>query len=377
MKIKNIIISIVLVLFTGCATNNYTSNGVSKSYKVKTSTTMIGQNTNTNPQTNKKSIFIDTPISTLIKQKPIAIVVPTSTIGRYAIEAINSINTYMLYRKKPFFVKVYDLKTQSRSNIIKIFDQLKQDNVKKAIVMTTKDTLGTISKIDGIENIKIYFPLVYKDEISSSVNISNMDVAFGAISYKDQFEALVKYANSNKLVDFYDNSSLGSMLHRYLKKYDIKYAKRINDNNSRYKRFIKNSSRLSQSTLFLNTPIVKSSILLSTIAGTQHLRLNKILSTQLNYSPLIFKLTQKLDRKLLTVASSIGKLPDGLAQYSDLMGTNITYSWVNYATIVGMEYLVYDNVDIFEDLKIVNKQVRYPVRLYKVGDNSFYLIKFY
>jgi hypothetical protein len=377
MKIKNIIISIVLVLFTGCATNNYTSNGVSKSYEVKTSTTTIGQNSNTNPQTNQKSIFTDTPTSTPIKQKPIAIVVPTSTIGRYAIEAINSINIYMLYRKKPFFVKVYDLKTQSRSNIIKIFDQLKQDNVKKAIVMTTKDTLGTISKIDGIENIKIYFPLVYKDEISSSVNISNMNVAFGAISYKDQFEALTKYANSNKLVDFYDNSSLGSMLHRYLKKYDIKYAKRINDNNSRYKRFIKNSSRLSQSTLFLNTPIVKSSILLSTIAGTQHLRLNKILSTQLNYSPLIFKLTQKLDRKLLTVASSIGKLPDGLAQYSDLMGTNITYSWVNYATIVGMEYLVYDNVDIFEDLKIVNKQVRYPVRLYKVGDNSFYLIKSY
>jgi hypothetical protein len=125
----------------------------------------------------------------------------------------------------------------------------------------------------------------------------------------------------------------------------------------------------------LNTPIVKSSILLSTIAGTKNLYVSKILSTQLNFTPLLFNLTQKLDRKKLVVASSIGELPKDLNDYNVLMGNNIAYSWVNYSTIIGMEYLTTGNIDIFKDVSILDNQVVYPVRLYKVGDSSFKLIK--
>jgi hypothetical protein len=100
-----------------------------------------------------------------------------------------------------------------------------------------------------------------------------------------------------------------------------------------------------------------------------------ILSTQLNYTPLIFSLTQKIDRKNLVVANSIGKIPLELIEYNEILGNSVSYNWVNYSSIIGAEFLSTNNIDFFEDLKIENNQVVYPVKLYEVNDYSFNLIK--
>ncbi len=51
-------------------------------------------------------------------------------------------------------------------------------------------------------------------------------------------------------------------------------------------------NRILGSTIILNTPIVKSSIILSQITAFE-VEPAKVLSTQLNYNPLLVKLTQE------------------------------------------------------------------------------------
>jgi SRSO17 transposase len=101
-----------------------------------------------------------------------------------------------------------------------------------------------------------------------------------------------------------------------------------------------------------------------------------VLSTQLNFTPLIFSLTQKEDIDNVIIASSISNLSNKHKGYSELLGNNISYNWVNYSSMIAVEYLVSNNIDRFAPLKIVDNQVVYPVKLYQVKRGSFELIKF-
>ena len=371
---------IVVVFFTGCisAQKNIINKNKSKSYSYNIGTKqkkMYSKNIDMNSTKviikDKKSIFKKKQPET---KKTIAIVVSSSTIGKYALEAINSINTFMLYKNEPFDIKIYDTQTEKKKQIVKIFDQIKLDNISKAVVILTKQSLYNLNNVEDIGDMKLFLPLINKNDITNDSLYDNLNAVFGAISYKAQFEKLIQYAGELPLVDLYDNSEIGYILHNYLKNNKIKYSKKITDRNWTYKGFLKNNSRVQNSAILLNTPIVKSSMLLSAITGIENLTIPLVLSTQLNYTPLFFKLTQKQDRKRLVVASSIGELPEGLESYNILVGNNIMFSWVNYASIVGVEYLVSDDLTLFKDLSIKDGQVIYPVRLYGVGANSFKLI---
>jgi SRSO17 transposase len=216
--------------------------------------------------------------------------------------------------------------------------------------------------------------LINKYDVKNIEELNNINFTFGAISYKKQFEELIKYSANTNLVEFYGNSGIVRTLNSYLENLYVIFSKKIDDNNVRYKSFLEHNSRLNNSVVLLNTPIIKSSILLSAI-NAQELSIVSILSTQLNYTPLLFSLTQRHDRKKLIIANSIGNIPTELDEYNNLIGNNLNYSWVNYATIVGVEYLTNGNIDIFKDLSLVDNQVEYPVNLYKVGNNSFKRIK--
>ena len=240
--------------------------------------------------------------------------------------------------------------------------------------MITKEDLIHLNSVSGISHIKFYLPLINKYDINNYVKLKNLDLTFGAISYKSQFEKLIEYAEDKTLVEFYGDSGIGKTLHEYLSDKKIKYAKKIDDKNIRYKDFLENNIKLENSVVLLNTPIVKSSILLSAI-NSQELNISKILSTQLNYTPLLFSLMQKQDRKKLVIANSIGEIPKYLEEYHNLIGHSLSYSWVNYSTIVGVEYLLNNNIEIFKDLSLKNNQIIYPVKLYTVGNHSFKLIK--
>jgi len=358
----------IVFVFLGCSQTNYKI----QEYNPSKNSPLNYTHSNNVIELEDKSLIID-KIEKKTNNK-IAIMFPSYTIGKYALEATNSVNTYLLNTNKNFKLYAYDLVVQNKKNILKTISQIQNDEVTKVIAMMTKEDLFYLNSIPNINKIQFYFPLINKFDIKDVDKLDNLNSIYGAISYKKQFEKLIQYANNKPLVEFYGNSGIGRALHSYLKNEKIKFTKKIDDNNGRYKYFLENNSKLNNSVVLLNTPIVKSSILLSAI-NSQELTISSILSTQLNYTPLLFSLTQKHDRKKLVIANSIGKIPNKLEEYNKLIGNNLSYSWVNYSTIVGVEYLLNGNLDIFDDLLLENQQVIFPIKLYKVGNNSFKLIK--
>ena len=356
---------LAIFIFTGCTTTKYSVQKF-------------------NPQINDSSSYIKNDYIPENKQSDslkyngtsntISIVFPSYTIGKYALEATNSINTYLINKGTDFKLNVYDIVVQNKKNILNVIEQIKKDKVTKVIAMITKEDLVHLNEIDGIDQISFYLPLINKYDIEDIEKLESLNLTFGAISYKDQFKKLIEYSNGKPLVEFYGNSGIGRALHKYLKNENILYQKKIDDNNGRYNVFLENNSKLDNSAVLLNTPIVKSSILLSAI-NSQELLISSIMSTQLNYTPLLFSLTQKHDREKLIIANSIGNIPSELEEYNKLIGNNLKYSWVNYSTIIGVEYLTKGNIKIFDDLLLKNNQIIFPVKLYRVGNSSFKLIK--
>jgi len=366
---KNLIpFLLVLIVFTGCTKTNYSVQQYDSS---KNSSQVL----ETKKITKKESKIIISDTSNEEKYtNTLAIIFPSKNIGKYALEATNSINTYLLNKNKKFKLNVYDLEVQNKINIEKIIAQVQRDDITKVIAMITKEALVSLNNIPNINGIKFYFPLINKYDVKNISKLKNLDLTFGAISYKKQFEKLIEYAGTKPLVEFYGNSGIGRALHSFLKDKNILFTKKIDDNNGRYKSFLENNTKLDNSVVLLNTPIVKSSILLSAI-NAQELAISSIVSTQLNFTPLLFSLTQRHDRTKLVIANSIGNIPNELEEYNKLIGNNLSYSWVNYSTIIGVEYLLNDNIEIFSDLSLKGNQVIFPIKLYKVGNSSFKLIK--
>lgn len=362
----NTLLKLLLTIFilTGC---------IQRTYNVKQNESLTNKSNKSyfsNMKSESKTNFAKNNIN-------IAIIFPSVTIGQYALEATNSINTYLMYKNEQFKFNVYDIVVQNKENLISVIEKIKEEKINRVIAMITREDLiylSSISDISHISHIKFYLPLINKYNIIDYDKFENLDLTFGAISYQNQFDKLIEYAEDKTLVEFYGDSGIGRILHEYLSDKNIKYAKKIDDKNGRYKNFLENNENLDNSVVLLNTPIVKSSILLSAI-NSQELNISKILSTQLNYTPLLFSLTQKEDREKLVIANSIGEIPEYLEEYDNLIGNSLSYSWVNYSTIVGVEYLLNNNIKIFKDLSLKDNQIIYPVKLYTVGNHSFKLIK--
>lgn len=367
---------LIMILLSGCAKNNtisYTSTtskeNTNSSLKLeKTDTTIIKE------QKNDKKVFDSFDSNAnfdVLDEDTICIVYPSNDIGKYALDAINSINTYLIYKNSPFKAVMYDIKTQNEQNFKDIFTKLKKENKTKVLALFTEKFFTEFKDYDLLNDLQLYFPLInIQDQtIKNYSEFLKYDITFAGISYKNQIAALDRYSKSEKTIDLYDNSGIGSIISSFMPKKNLIYKKEVNDQNAYYKSFLKKDI-FDDSTLFLNTPIIKSSILLSQMTANE-LEVKNILSTQLNYSPLIFSLTQKTDRKNITIASSIGHIPYKLLEVSTLTNSDIQYNWVNYASLVGVEYLKNRNVDLFKDLKLENKQIIYPVYLYKVNKFSF------
>ena len=100
-----------------------------------------------------------------------------------------------------------------------------------------------------------------------------------------------------------------------------------------------------------------------------------ILSTQLNYNPLIISLTQYHDRINLITANSIEKVNSKLEETMNLLNIDINYNWVNYSILVGVNYLYDQNKENIIINEIIDNQVVYNTKFYKSTRNGFKEIK--
>ena len=301
----------------------------------------------------------------------IAIVFPSKVVGKYANNTINTILGYLLYQNEKFEIETFDSLNQNYQNIEKSFEEIEEKGYKRIIALYTKDALNVIEHLDSVQKALVYFPLVNKEEAYTN----NKYFIYGAISYKQQLKEILKLSNGTNSM-FYEESRLGNSLKN---DYDTLVApnylqKSVRAIDTKYKKLVKDK-KLNDTSLVLNTPIIKSSIILSQLRA-HDIKPNLILSTQLNYNPLLVSLTQFEDRVNFITANSIENTDEVLTETLSLLSADIKYNWVNYSSLVGINYFLSKNQDGLIKNEIINNEVNYAVHLYNSTAYGFQKIDF-
>lgn len=313
----------------------------------------------------ENKIEIDT---TKVKMK-VAFLYPSNLVSKYAKSSINTISGYLSHQNSDYELVVIDTENESSSRINSAFEEVKSANITNVIALFTPNAVGTLNNVVS-SNLKVYLPLVEKKEVSST----NSSLIFGSISYDDQVKKLTNYSSDNNVM-FYQDSYLGSKLKKSYESVvsNVRLKKEIKKNENNFKGIVTGSG-LANSTLFLNTDIVKSSLILSQLRSYD-VYPKVVLSTQLSYDPLLMTLTQDKDRDRLIVANSIDVVDKELRDEIATAGGNIVYEWVDYSTLVGINYLYYGKNSSLVPTKIENNQAIYSPRLFSCTEFGFSEIK--
>ena len=299
----------------------------------------------------------------------LAVIYPSKVIGKYAKSSMNTILGYLDYQKIKYQVQVFDTSNETPANIATSFSKLKESGFENVIALFTPKVLELIHTLDT-NGLKIYLPLTHKDNVSVPSN----NFIYGAISYNNQIKKLLEYSNTNNTM-FYQNSFLGNKLKSKYETLasDVKVVKEIKKKRNYFKGIVRDN-RLKNSTLFLNTTIIKTSILLSQLR-VYDVYPKVIMSTQLNYNPKILSLTQTKDRSNFVLANSIDKVDDKLQDTISTFGGDVVYNWVDYSTLVGVNYLYDGNMSNLIATQIEENQVAYEPKLFKTTAYGFLEIK--
>ena len=303
--------------------------------------------------------------STMIK---IAVLVPQKTIKKYAISSVNSVIAYLLYKNYYFDLNVFNTGDERDESIAKALADIKAGGYQYIIAPVTAEGANVIAS--RVQDTPVFIPTLHR----SSVSIANSNIIFGGIDYDQQIALLTKKANE-RVGTFEDGSNLSYQLNSLIKKNtSVFFEKRVESSKANFRAMFKGNSSLNNASLYLNTPLVTSSLIASQLRAND-IRPYALLSTQINYNPLILTLTQYEDRDEMIIANSIQKAPAALEEINAMFGHDIVYDWVNYSTSIGADYLCQQFFDgkVARSLKegIVNNQVVYNTSLYQPGRNEF------
>ena len=262
----------------------------------------------------------------------IAMLVPQKSIRRYASTTVNSVLAYLVSKQNNFEVKVFNSNDEKEESLLRELVNIKKENFRYVIAPVTSSGAQII--IDNESDLVIFIPTIHKKILKNSAS----NIIFGGIDYDRQIDELLKHAN-DKVVYFSDGSKLSKSLNKSLidKNPKIIYSKSINSSRVSFKRMFKNNKKLVQSSIFMNTPLVKTSLIASQLR-VYDIETYALLSTQINYNPMLLTLTQYDDRKEFYIANSIGKSTVGMEELNSLFGHDIVYDWVNYSTSIGIDY---------------------------------------
>lgn len=299
----------------------------------------------------------------------IAFIYPSSLVSKYARGSLNTISGYLSYQKADYNLFVVDSENESEFNINNAFSKVKEKGITKVIALFTPNALNSINKV-VTSDMKVYLPLIEKKDFSQS----NDSLIFGSISYDEQLKKLSYYSIGNNAM-FYQDSYLGSRLRRTYDSLipDTTVRKEIKKSETNFKNIV-NDYRLKNSSLYLNTDIVKTSLILSQLRAYDVFP-KIIFSTQVAYDPMLMVLTQDKDRERLVIANSIDDVNNKLKDEILSLGGNITFEWVDYSTLVGINYLFYNNNSPLIPTQVVNNEVIYTPRLFKSTEIGFLEIK--
>ena len=322
----------------------------------------------------------------------IAMLLPYKKIGKYASSTTNAVFAYLMTRSHPFELKSYKIESEEEDEIQRVFSRIESDGFAYVIAPVTLKGAKNIINIDP--DINIYMPTINKKDIETD----SQYLTFGAIDYQAQSDLLIKEAVS-PLVIFSDKSSTGKKLAVYEEeafKYSdvnetvieddeevvqsvkvlnegyevIKYS--ISRRTTNLERYLKENEKIIDGTFFINTPIVKSGMIMSQLT-LYDANATNILSTQINYDPLILSMTQYSDRKDMVIANSITEHNNVLTETNSLLGSDIVYDWINYATTVGIDYIFHalTNEEREYNIALDENQMQYKIELLQPSVSRF------
>ncbi len=313
--------------------------------------------------------YID--LSDLSVSKPkIALLVPRKVIGSYANSVANAILSYLIYRQGHFTFEVFDSGGQSEADLRLALGKIHQKGYKIIVAPLTPAGATLLSRLEN--NALVYVPTVNQVDVEHE----NPGFIYGGIDYEAQIDQLLRLANE-KIVIFGDGSPLSRKLSDYIHQKrieDIVYTKVIKNPKANLAYLLKKNRKLKDASLFLNMSVVKSALVASQMSRYK-VPYAKILSTQVNYSPLLFALTQYQDRKHFYIANAISEAPFVLEDINRIVGSDIRFNWINYAASVGMDKLFVRYFDTrrpeaFSEAMIEN-QIYYDTHVVRAGEGSF------
>ncbi len=293
----------------------------------------------------------------------VAFVVPYKKIGKYAYSTSNSVLAYLLNRKIPFEMELFPIENEDNATLHEALQNISGGAFDLIVAPVTYRGAEYLC-MQNLET-ELFIPTLHKNR----VDCTNSLVSFGGIDYNAQIETLSYLVESNAtVITVSDSSSISKMLSQAVaQNLDVKDHLTL-DRSGYYKDMILRHEDLNESTIFMNTPVVKSSLFLSqlTLADFKPLQL---LSTQINYSPLLLTLTQYHDRENMVVASSIGEADPVLSENIALIGQDIRFNWLNYATVTGVDH--YFSTKTGEQRltkeRFSDGSIEYDVLLYEAG----------
>lgn len=261
-----------------------------------------------------------------------ALLIPYKKIGRYVNSTTKSVIAYLSRKNVDYHVKTYFVEDEKVESIQTALKAIEEDKFKYIIAPLTIEGGNNLASINP--QMYVYIPTVHKSDINSSTS----SLYYGAIDYKKQIQKLLELSN-DKIAVFKDNSIIGNKLTNYLKedKEKLVLEKTVSSKSTNLRRVIRYNRKLNKSTIFLNTPIIKSGYVLSQLTLYDK-KDNRKLSTQINYDPLLLSLTQNKDRKNFYIANSIKNDNIYMIESNNLLNNDIEYDWINYSTTLGIDF---------------------------------------
>ncbi|WP_086234644.1 hypothetical protein [Campylobacter devanensis] len=303
------------------------------------------------------------------KDIKVALIIPQDVIKSYSVVVSDSVFAYIFKRDIGSHIEIFYSGDESAENLNLAINRAKNAGFKYLIAPLTTNGLEIVNS-DDYDDLIFYIPTI------NIKNISNprSNLFFGGIDYEAQIQKLLTKAN-HKITAFGDGSRVSDMLNNLVaNNTNEPYIKNIEGSDIKLN-FLKNNYKVKNSSIFLNTPLIKSALLSSQFRVfelTPHI----LLSTQLNYNSALISLTQSGDRKNMYIANSIMTPDSQLETLSAILGEKLDYDWVAYSTMIGMDFIYLNYINksakaIFKE-EIQNNQIQYNINIMRAGNYGFY-----
>ena len=194
----------------------------------------------------------------------IALLFSRKNIGTYSASTTNVILSYLLHQNSRFNFEIFDSKSESQEDLQSTIDTIHSKGYRQIIAILTYNGANNLNLL----NIQtpIFIPSVHSSQITSNLS---PNIIYGGINYDEQIKELSQLNPQIKAASFYDSSYIGNTIHQSVLKYnpEISYSMAFNlkDNTNFTKEMKKLQPILNDSRIFLNTPLINSSIILSQI----------------------------------------------------------------------------------------------------------------